>query len=354
MNLKIALLEHSEKGALIMKQAIKCIHAIEENYNHHFSISKLKSLKREASYWLNEESLQSCKNSDVVFSSLPISRELFYKNNQQANINLVQALDCHATVAPILAFPNELYTQSYKNEKSIDFVLFSALKSGFYNNIPAENIESDHYKNNIQGVHHLFHLAFKTAKNRRQRLQVVKPNGPNKLKIWEKTLNEISLSYPMVKLSFVAIEEMVQLMISSPENLDCVFADEIQGCVLQAQSKSLSEVTYLLPTAHMGMGINFFEPLSEIDISNQKASPISVIYSVALMLSRFGLQEEARAIQIAINNAAQRGMFTKNMELPDFVSCDQLGDFISAAVIDAEDIGNLNDENIDLGKSTII
>ena len=104
------------------------------------------------------------------------------------------------------------------------------------------------------------------------------------------------------------------------------------------------------------MGINLFEPLSPINCHSLSSdpNPISLIYGVALMLSRFGLQEEASAIQLAINSAAKRGMFSFKQQLPIEISCDQLGDYIAAAIIDADDIGELNDENIDLGKSTII
>ena len=36
MNLNIALLAHHDHGIEVMNQVVKCLHAIEENYNHHF------------------------------------------------------------------------------------------------------------------------------------------------------------------------------------------------------------------------------------------------------------------------------------------------------------------------------
>ena len=47
-------------------------------------------------------------------------------------------------------------------------------------------------------------------------------------------------------------------------------------------------------------------------------------------------------------------MYTTLDTLPKDINCDQLGDYLAAAIIDSEDIGVVNDENIDLGKSTII
>ena len=57
---------------------------------------------------------------------------------------------------------------------------------------------------------------------------------------------------------------------------------------------------------------------------------------------------------MAVNSAGERGLYTTLDSLPKDINCDQLGDYLAAAIIDSEDIGVVNDENIDLGKSTII
>jgi isocitrate/isopropylmalate dehydrogenase len=160
----------------------------------------------------------------------------------------------------------------------------------------------------------------------------------------------------MIRVKLISFEELIKQLIKAPENLDCIFADEIQGPVLQSQSKVLFGLQNLLPLAHTGLGINIFEPLSTsfLSIKQGVSNPVALIYSLALLLSRFGLQEEARSIQLAIDKASERGMFTLERTLPAPFNCNQLGDFIAAAIIDSEDIGVINDENIDLGKSTII
>jgi len=357
MNLNIALLAHHDHGIEVMNQVVKCLHAIEENYNHHFSLSFLPSFKRQNSVWLNEDAVLACKKSDAVLSSFSLNKEPYYKNKNGDFVSLTAALDCYSTISPVLPFPKQISVRTGFENKIIDFVIFTALKSGHYQaNLSNSSIVSDTYYSNTQGVHQLFHLAFKTAKNRNQNLTVSLPNGPAKLALWEKTLSEISLSYPMIRVRLVSFEELIKQLIKAPENLDCIFADEIQGPVLQSQSKVLFGLQNLLPLAHMGMGINIFEPLSTSfsAIKQGLSNPIALIYSLALMLSRFGLQEEARSIQLAIDKASERGMFTLEKTLTAPFNCNQLGDFIAAAIIDSEDIGVINDENIDLGKSTII
>ena len=356
MNLKIALLPHSEFGDLIMNQGVKCIRAIEENYNHHFTTTYLQSLEREDNYWITDEVIKNCKKSDAILRSFPITQKNYYQNNKLKSVSLTQILDCDATVAPFLAFPQTLYKDAL-DHTTPDFVIFTASKSGQYASLSELLVAAtDIYTPNIQGVHLLFHLAFKTAKNRNKNLIVVTPNGPLKASLWKKTLDEVSQSYPLVKVSEMGMEEIMNTLKYKPEDLDCVFADEIMGPILQFQSKANCDMSFVLPLAHTGMGINLFEPLSLINCRSLSSdpNPISLIYGVALMLSRFGLQEEASAIQIAINSAAKRGMFSFEQQLPIEISCDQLGDYIAAAIIDADDIGELNDENIDLGKSTII
>ena len=120
-------------------------------------------------------------------------------------------------------------------------------------------------------------------------------------------------------------------------------------------NNNLFGLSNLLPCGHMGIGVNLFEPLEDSpSILKDKVNPIPSIYSLALLLSRFGLQEEAGAIQMAVNSAGERGLYTTLDSLPKDINCDQLGDYLAAAIIDSEDIGVVNDENIDLGKSTII
>ena len=356
MNLKVALLTHHMEENTLMQQVVKCIRAIEENYNHLFTINTFTTELRSGAVLLNEAIVNSCKNSDAILSTFPVSRNGYHLSKEGIRTNIFETFNCYASVVPTLPFPKQVNLGHYASDKNVDIVVFSALKAGTYASIEmAAKSGVDSFHSNIQSVHQLFHLAFKTAKNRNQKLYIAIPEGPYKKSIWEKTVAEIAPSYPMVKTFMCDISVIIQTILKTPESLDCIFTDRAHGNIINSLNNNLFGLSNLLPCGHMGIGVNLFEPLEDSpSILKDKVNPIPSIYSLALLLSRFGLQEEAGAIQMAVNSAGERGLYTTLDSLPKDINCDQLGDYLAAAIIDSEDIGVVNDENIDLGKSTII
>lgn len=354
MNIKVALVSQQAEHSALTKQVIKCLRAIEENYNHLFTINTYTPEYINGGVVLSEDIYNGCKNSDAILSTFPISKNGFYQTKEGNKINTLDIFECYSSVVPTLPFPNPVNKGKYADQKNVDLVVFSALKAGQYADLElAKKSGVDSFHSNTQSVHQLFHLAFKTAKNRNQKLHISIPEGPFKKFLWQKTVSEIAPSYPMVKTHMCEISVLIDKIINVPDSLDCIFTDRAQGRIINSLNNNLFGLSHLLPTGHMGIGFNLFEPLEhQTDINNP--NPIAVIYSLALLLSRFGLQEEAGAIQMAVNSAGERGMFTSSSKLASGVLTDQLGDFIAAAIIDSEDIGVVNDENIDLGKSTII
>lgn len=356
MNLKVALLTPQGEENTAMDQVVKCIRAIEENYNHLFTIHTFAPEFRNNLALLDQATINSCKNSDAILSAFPVSKNGYHISKEAIKTNLLDIFDCYASVLPTLPFPKQVNLGEYASDKNVDIVVFSALKAGKYAAVEmATKSGVDSFHSNIQSVNQLFHLAFKTAKNRNQKLHIAIPEGPYKKSIWEKSVAEIAPSYPMVKTFMCDISVIIQTVLKTPESLDCIFTDRAHGNIVNSLNNNLFGLANLLPFGHMGIGVNLFEPLEEIHPSlKNKSNPIPLIYSLALLLSRFGLQEEAGAIQMAVNSAGERAMFTCSDRLPKDINCDQLGDYLAAAIIDSEDIGVLNDENIDLGKSTII
>jgi 3-isopropylmalate dehydrogenase len=356
MNLKVALLAHHREEDTAIQQVIKCIRAIEENYNHFFTINSLTTELRNGGVLLDEATVNACKNSDAILSSFPVSRNGYHISKEGIKSTIFETFDFYASVVPTLPFPNQVNFEEYASNKNVDIVVFSALKAGKYASIEmATKSGVDSFHSNLQSVHQLFHLAFKTAKNRKQKLYIAIPEGPYKKSIWEKTVAEIAPSYPMVETFMCDISIIIQTILKTPESLDCIFTDRAHGKIINSLNNNLFGLSNLLPCGHMGIGINLFEPLEDSQSTlKEKVNPIPLIYSLALLLSRFGLQEEAGAIQMAVNSAGERGMYTTLDTLPKDINCDQLGDYLAAAIIDSEDIGVVNDENIDLGKSTII
>ena len=84
------------------------------------------------------------------------------------------------------------------------------------------------------------------------------------------------------------------------------------------------------------------------------ANPIASILSAAMLLEHFGLSEEAWAVKKAVDKSLKKGIVTPDLKENSQYGTNQVGDFIAHNIVDIEDDTLMNDENIDLGKSTII
>ena len=73
-----------------------------------------------------------------------------------------------------------------------------------------------------------------------------------------------------------------------------------------------------------------------------------------MLLEHFGLFEEAMAVREAVDKSIKKGVVTPDLDSNSQYGTSQVGDFVAENIVDSGDDFNMNDENIDLGKSTII
>ena len=84
------------------------------------------------------------------------------------------------------------------------------------------------------------------------------------------------------------------------------------------------------------------------------ANPIASILSAAMLLEHFNLFDEAMAIRDAVDKALEKGVVTPELNKKSDYGTTDVGDFIADYIANSTDNFNMNDENIGLGKSTII
>ncbi len=84
------------------------------------------------------------------------------------------------------------------------------------------------------------------------------------------------------------------------------------------------------------------------------ANPIAAILSAALLLDHFGLKEEFNAVVAAVHKSFRKNIVTIDVMGGTKYGTDSVGEFIAKNIVDVDDDLNINDENIDLGRSTII
>lgn len=372
MHLNIALLGGDGIGPEVLEQAVKCLRAIEETFGHQFTYTSAvvgaDAIQKEGSP-LPETTLELCKSSDAILFGAIGAIEYDDDPNahvrpEQGLLKLRKELDLFANIRPVKIFPVLISNSPLKESviKGTDFVIFRELTSGIY--FGDKKISDDGtYASDLceyteKEISRITHLAFKAAKKRRKKLTLVdKANVLETSRLWRKVVSEISRSYPDVKFDCLFVDNAAIQMVLKPSQFDVILTDNMFGDILNDQGSVLIGSTALLPSASIGTDNAMFEPVhgSYPQAKGKNiANPVASILSVALLLQHFGLEEESNAVVAAVLKS-----FHKNIVTPDIMGSskygtDYVGDFIADNIVDSDENRTINDENIGLGKSTII
>ncbi len=372
MQLKIALLGGDGIGPEVLEQSVKCLKAVEETFNHTFVFTEAPigaAAISESGRPLPEETLELCRDSDAILSGTIGALE--YDNNPEAKVRpelgllkLRKALGLFACIRPVKVFPS-IVEKTILNDKSIagtDLVIYRELTGGIYfgeKKWSADGtIASDLCEYSEGEISRIAHLAFKAAKSRKRKLTLVdKANILESSRLWRKVVTEISNSYPEVKFDCMFVDNAAVQMMLNPSQFDVILTENMFGDILSSQGSIIIGSVGLLPSASIGTDNAMFEPFhgSYPQAKGKNvANPVASILSTAMLLRHFDLKEESNAVIAAI-----RKSFSKKVVTPDIMGSskygtDYVGNFIADNIVDSDENQSINDENIGLGKSTII
>ena len=372
MNLKIALLAGDGIGPEVLSQAVKCLQAVEETFNHNFTYTEAIvgaiAIEKTASP-LPDATLAVCKDSDaVLFGAIGDPK---YDNNPDAEVRpeqgllkLRKELGLFSNVRPVKIFPTMIKNSPLKEEiiSGVDFIIYRELTGGIYfgeKKLSQDGtVASDLCEYSEKEISRISHLAFKAAKGRRNKLTLVdKANVLESSRLWRKVVAKIGESYPEVALNFLFVDNAAMQIILNPRQFDVILTENLFGDIISDEASVIGGSIGLLSSASTGEQYAMFEPIhGSYPQAKDKniANPIASILSAALLLNHFGLDEEAKAIQNAVEKSLQKNIVTPDLNPKSTYGTNHVGDFIADNIVDTDDYLNLNDENIGLGKSTII
>lgn len=372
MNLNIALLPGDGIGPEVLAQAVKCLQAVEETFNHNFIykealVGAIAIDKKGNS--LPDNTLKLCREANaVLFGAIGDPK---YDNNPNAKVRpeqgllkLRKELGLYTNIRPVKVFPTLIENSPLKKEiiSGTDFTIYRELTGGIYFGEKKINDEgtvaSDLCEYSEKEISRIAHLAFKAAKNRRNKLTLVdKANVLESSRLWRKVVTKIGQSYPEVTLDFLFVDNAAMQIILNPSQFDVILTENMFGDILSDEGSVIGGSIGLLASASIGDESALFEPIHGSypqakgkDIAN----PVASILSAAMLLEHFGLFEEAMAVREAVDKSLKKGIVTPDLNQKSQYGTNQVGDFIANNIVDIDDDINMNDENIDLGKSTII
>src|SRR4029079_5115966 len=157
--------------------------------------------------------------------------------------------------------------------------------------------------------------------------------------LWDETFQRVARDYPDVATESVLVDAMSAKFILPPEDLSVVVASNLNADILSDLGSALAGSLGLAASANINPERRFpsmFEPVhgSAPDIAGQGISnPIGTIASGALMLDHFGLHNEARAVEAAIDTVTASGRLTR--EVGGTANTEQVTDAIIEALAKA-------------------
>jgi 3-isopropylmalate dehydrogenase len=367
----ITVIEGDGIGPEVTAQSVKVLQTIAEKHNHTFNFNYAllgADAIDKTGLALPEDTIDKCLVSDaILFGAIGHPK---YDNDptakvrpEQGLLGLRKALQLHTNIRPIQAYKAIQHLSPLKTNiiYGVDFVIFRELTSGIYFGKRSTNDEqtyaSDECSYSKSDIEVITHLAFKAAQIRRKKVTLVdKANVLDTSRLWRKVVTEIAKEYADVTLEYLFVDNAAMQIILNPRQFDIVLTENMFGDIISDEASVISGSIGLLPSSSIGENTALFEPIhgsypqaAGRDIAN----PIGSILSAAMLLDYFELYEEAALIRKAVDWTLANAFVTKDIDPINFYFTSTIGDLI-ADYINGKIENNLNKQNIELRKSTVI
>ncbi len=145
--------------------------------------------------------------------------------------------------------------------------------------------------------------------------------------------------YPDIQLEHMLVDAAAMHLLRRPADFDVIVTENMFGDILSDETSMLTGSLGMLPSASLGDSTRgLYEPIhgSAPDIAGRGiANPLGTIASVALLLRHsLGLEQEARAIEAAIEATINDGIVTGDLARPGQTarSTTEVGAAVAAAI----------------------
>jgi len=249
-------------------------------------------------------------------------------------------LNLYANIRPCKPYPALIDKAPLKRErlKGVDFVVMRELTGGIYFGDKGRDDQGayDVCRYSESEVERIAIKAFDLAMTRRKKVTSVdKSNVLETSRLWRETVEKVATRYPEVELEHLLVDAMTMHMLTHAQDYDVILTENMFGDILTDEASVLCGSMGVIPSASLSDGrTGMFEPIhgSAPDIAGQgKANPLAMILSASWMLNlSFGLSDEARAIETAVNAALSDNQTTG--DLGGTLSTAQVGAWIAEYV----------------------
>ncbi len=336
---KIAVLPGDGIGPEVMEQAVKVLNKAGEIYgfNLEYEYADVGGIAIDNhGKALPESTLALCERSDAIlfgsvggpkWESLPPADQ----PERGALLPLRKHFGLYCNLRPAKVFPTLASASPLKPEivkDGFDILCMRELTGGIYFGEPKGRIgEGEDEKAFDTMVYSRFEIeriarmAFEAARKRRKIVTSVdKANVLFSMVLWRETVTEIAKEYPDVTLNHIYVDNATMQLVRDPHQFDVLLCGNMFGDIISDECAMITGSMGLLASASLNeKNFGLYEPAggSAPDIAGKGiANPIAQILSGAMMLKyTLGYSAAADAIETAISNVLEKGIFTADITL---------------------------------------
>ena len=327
-------------GPEVSKEGVRTLELIGQQFEHVFRL-KYDTVGGECidkfGVAIREETLQEARDFDaILFGAVGGPKwddPTASVRPEQGLLALRSELQLWANLRPVKAIPALLDSSSITPEilDGTDIMVIRELTRGAYFGEPKERRTDNNLRAAVDTIYYredeverVARLGFKLAQERNNKLtNVDKANVLESSRLWREVVHEVQKEFPEVEYEDVLVDAMTMHLIRRPSDFDVVIAGNMFGDIITDEASMLIGSMGMLASASLstpgdgGTAFGMYEPIhgSAPDIAGKNiANPLAMILCTAMMLRHScGLEEEAVAIENAVNQVIEDGLRTADL-----------------------------------------
>ena len=346
MRASIVVLPGDGIGPEVVAQALRALGAVAGRWGHDFAVREalIGGAAMDATGEpLPGETVRLCRAADAVLLGAVGGPKwddpAAAVRPEQGLLGIRRELGLFANLRPVRAHPALAAVSPLRPERlrGVDFVVVRELTGGIYFGDKscvaapggAGEVATDVCSYSTAEIERVVRVAAALARARRGRLTSVdKANVLETSRLWRRTVARVLREeFPGVTLEHLLVDAAAMHLLRRPADFDVLVTENMFGDILTDEASMLAGSIGVLPSASLGLPRpdtgrtpGLFEPIhgSAPDLAGKGlANPLGAILSFALLLRHsLGLDEEARAVEAAVDDTIAAGRLTPDATTP--------------------------------------